>query len=457
LSLSLPYFRSRRYLSGVDWLMGAMDYLALRTTGIGSLSQAVLEVDGAIPEGALVSALAQISDRFPLVHGRVARDCFNLAPFWMVPRRARRRTLAVKVVDLPEGAEVEARRLLEDHANRRLNSRFEHLRFLLVHIGASKSMLGMVFDHKLQDAFGAESFLRLIDQTWQGRLAEIAPQVKTTEPAHLDHWMRRFRAGKAVNQRLSELAKRDIAALQMGPPTGAGRVKFLHDKLSAEETEGIRRRAGEETGVPILLPSTAARAVIAMKEAIPNPPLPGSQHLVFTSASTRTAGQEWEGIFFNQLSFLLFSVPEDAPQNASPVAMMLRDEFFDQIRKGMTAAMQDATMLMRICPHWIGSRMMKTFFKGRLCSLYFACLQSSGFAQNTFMGLPVADLIHTPTAFAPPGLNLCMTFFGDHFNLVLSYVEGVMKDEEAVAMMACFKSLLCAPSVPRVSSVFNPC
>jgi hypothetical protein len=196
--------------------------------------------------------------------------------------------------------------------------------------------------------------------------------------------------------------------------------------------------------MPILLPSTAARAVMAMEQAIPSPPLAGTQHLIFTSGSTRVAGQDWEGIFFNQLSFLLFAVPQEAPRIPAGLAAMLRDEFFDQMRKGMPAALQDATALMRICPHWLGSRMMKMFFKGRLCSLYFACLQNSGFSQNTFMGLPATDLIHTPTAFAPPGLNLCMTFFGDRFSLVLSYVEGVMKDEEAAQMMTVFKQLLIA-------------
>jgi hypothetical protein len=442
LNLSLPYFRSRRYLSGVDWLMGAMDYLAIRTTGIGSLSQAILEVDRKILEADLQSALDQIAARFPLVNGRVARDCFNLAPFWKVPRNTRLKSLSLLVITLPAGAEAQAEIALNEHANTPLKSRWQHLRFLLVHLGDNRSRLGMVFDHKLLDAFGAESFLRLIDQAWQGKLDEIAPRVKTTEPAQLDHWMRRFRSGRTLNERLFKLAERDIAALQM-PPAGTSRtVRFLHEKLTAEETERVRQRATEECGMPILLPSTAARAVLAMKQAIPSPPLPGTQHLVFTSASTRSPGQEWEGLFFNQLSFLLFSVTQEMPESAGPLAILLRDEFFDQMRQGIPAALQDATALMRICPHWLGSRLMKLVFKGRLCSLYFACLRDTGFSQKTFMDLPVTDLIHTPTAFAPPGLNLCMTYFDDHFNLVLSYLEGALKDSEAREMMRGFKSLL---------------
>jgi hypothetical protein len=39
-------------------------------------------------------------------------------------------------------------------------------------------------------------------------------------------------------------------------------------------------------------------------------------------------------------------------------------------------------------------------------------------------------------------MNLCMTTFGDRFNLVLSYLDGVLEDSAAAAMMGHFKSLL---------------
>ena len=71
------------------------------------------------------------------------------------------------------------------------------MRFLLIRQGAGRSRLGMVFDHRMLDAWGAEAFLRLLDETWRGRLEEIAPQIRQTEPAHLDHWGRRFEGGRA--------------------------------------------------------------------------------------------------------------------------------------------------------------------------------------------------------------------------------------------------------------------
>jgi hypothetical protein len=442
LSFSIPYSRRRRYLTGIDWLMGGMHHSALRFTGVGALSQAILDLDGSLPETPLRSALDQISARLPILHGRVARDWLNLAPYWKLPRRAGGNPISLRVVDLPSDAAAEAQRLLADHVNQPLAPPSDHLSFLLIRLGNQRSRLGMVFDHRLFDAIGAESFLRLIDQTWQGNLDQIAPKVKLTEPAHLDHWSRRFRSGKLLNAGLLKLAEREVCALKMPAAESSPRVRFCHASLTIEQTERFRQRAAAECGMPILLPSAAARAVLSLQHAIPIMPLPGQQYLVFTSASTRAAGQEWESLFFNHLSFLPFSIDVDPPQSPTALVLKLRDQLFEQMRQGIPAALQDASALVRICPHWLGSRSMGRMFKGRLCSFYFACLRETGFPERTFLGLPAVDLIHTPTAFAPPGMNLCMTTFGDRFNLVLSYLDGVLEDSAAAAMMGHFKSLL---------------
>jgi hypothetical protein len=419
-----------------------MHHSALRVTGIGALSQAILDLEGSLPQAALRSALDQISARLPILHGRVARDWLNLAPYWRTPQRAAGGSIPLRIVDLPSDATAEAQRLLFEHVNHRLASPSEHLSFLLIRLGNQRSRLGMVFDHRLFDAIGAESFLRLIDQTWQGNLDQIAAQIKLTEPAHLDHWSRRFRSGRALNAGLLKLGERDVCALKMPAAGSSPRVRFCHESLTVEQTEQFQQRAAAETGMPIILPSTAARAVLAMKHAVPTMPLPGGQYLIFTTASTRAAGQEWESLLFNHVSFLPFSLDAELPQLPVPLALKLRDELFEQMRQGIPAAVQDASALVRICPHWLGSRLMGRMFKGRLCSFYFACLRETGFTQETFLGLPALDLIHTPTAFAPPGVNLCMTTFAGRFNLVLSYLDGVMEDSAATAMMRRFKSLL---------------
>lgn len=443
MSLSLPYFRNRRYLTGIDWIIGGLHSSARKSTGVGSFSQAILDVNGRLDDSIIRRSLDQISARLRIIHGRVARDWMNIAPYWKIPKAGTTTPIRLRVVDLPAGSHCDAEKALADHVNAPFESESQHLRVMLVRIGNEQSRLGLVFDHRLLDATGAEAFLQLIDETAQGRLEEFAGKMKQTEPAHLDHWLRRFSSGRRLNKLLYKLNEQDVCGLQI-PPKGAARVKFVHDSLTPEETAAFSVRAGEEIGMPIILPSATARATLAMRTVFPETPLPGTQYMLSTSANARPQGQLWESFFFNQFSFLMFSVPKDAPNDMPTVAGMMRDQFFDQMRENIPAAMADAAVLWRIFPPWLVAALTRFLFKGRMCSLYFACLRETGFTGDTFLGLPATNIIHTPLAFSPPGLNLCMTYFGGRFNLVLSYLEGAMTDDEAKRMMTTFKASLVA-------------
>jgi len=424
---------------------------ARRNNGAGSYSQAVLDVEGILSEAALRTILDQIADRFPLIHGRIARDCLNLAPFWKVKRGSASSQIPLRIVDLAVDQADRSEALLADHVNAPFHSQSEHLRFLLIRIGAQQSRLGMVFDHRLLDAFGSEMFFRLIDQAWQGKLDDISPRVKQTEPAHLDHWKRRFESGRTLNRLLHRLSTLEICALQM-PPKGKFRpMRMLHESLSREETIALNKKAGEEIGVPILLPSAAARAIHAMREVLSGISLPGGQYLIFTSANIRVPGQEWEKLFFNHFSLLPLSVETQPAAGIKEMAVALRNQFFAQMKEKIPFVMQDASALGRICPFWIGSRLLRLVAKGRMCSFYFACLKDNGYSNDTFMGQRVLNLFHQPLVFSPPGLNICMTEFRGRFNLVISYMQDVIDDDAAKLLMQEFKSVLVQPASEPVS------
>lgn len=437
MSFSLPYSRTRRYLTGIDWIVGALDYSARSAIGLGGFSQTIIEVEGVINQNDLRGALDQISAGIPLVHGRVARDWINLAPYW---KPAHNGEIPLRVVDLPIDRGAEAEGLFDDHINRPFESRWQHLRCLLVRIGSARSRIGLVFDHRLLDAFGAEGIFRLMDLAWKGRIEDVLSGIKMTEPAHLDHWQRRLKSGKALNQYLYGLNQKSVSGLNMPRAGLRRRIRFIHEPLTAEESAVLPERAADEIGMPIILPSAAARAIHAMRQVVPSPPQPGEQFLVFTSATNRLPGQEWEKLLFNHFSLMAFS--QTNPRPAAELAVELRDQFFEQMRNQIPFVMEDAGALGRICPHWIGSRLMGSLFGGRFCTFYFACLRETGFPGETFMGLRVVNLIHKPIAFSPPGLNICMTWFGGHFNVVISYVEGVLSDCDARNLMRIFKSSL---------------
>lgn len=452
MSLTLPYSRSRRYLTGIDWFISALAHQSTRRNNrVACYSQTVLDVDGALSETAIRGTLDQISDRFRVIHGRIARDWLNLAPFWKMTPPPKDAVIPLRVVDLPEEREDHAEVLFSEHAAVPFDSPSRHLRFLLVRIGQRRSRLGMVFDHSLLDAFGAEMFFWLIDEAFKGHLGEISRRVRQTESAHLDHWMRRFRSGRTINRLLIRLGKQDTIALTIPRAGTIRRLRVLQESLSREESIRLRQWAGEEIGVPLLLPSAAARAILAMRRVFSGTFLPGSQFLVFTSANLRAPGQQWESLFFNHFSLLPLTLAVEPTTGVKEMAIVLRNQFFERMKDKIPWAMQDATMLGRIVPLWIASRLLRLVAKGRGCSFYFACIRDTGFSPESFMGLPTRQLVHQPLVFTPPGLNICMTEFRGTFNLVISYLEGVVDDSSAAQLMAAFKSLLLEPQCEPAS------
>jgi hypothetical protein len=426
----------------MDWLVGTMAHSARTNYGGGGFSQSVLDFDGVLSEQALRMVLNQISNRFPLIHGRVARDWTNLAPYWKVSPPSQNSAIPLRSVDLSADEFDRSEQLFAEHANAPIDFQRQHLRFLLVGLGQSRSRLGMMFDHRLFDAFGADMFLRLIDLTWQGRLDEVLPCVQQTEPAHLDHWKRRFESGRTLNRMLIRLSEQPVCSLGM-PPNGSFRpIVFLHDRLTLDESARFTKKAGEEISLPVILPSATARAILAMRETFADNPLPGSQYLVFTSGSLRTPGREWESLLFNRFSIMPFSLEAQAPLSPKQAAIALRDQLFEHMKQQTPFVTDDASALGRICPLWIGIKLLRIIAKGRMCSFYFACLREKGFSEESFMGQAVVDLTHKPLVFSPPGLNLCMTNFRDRFNLVISYLEGVIDDATAGRLMQHFKASL---------------
>jgi hypothetical protein len=179
-----------------------------------------------------------------------------------------------------------------------------------------------------------------------------------------------------------------------------------------------------------------------MHATVLRPAMSGTQYTVFTSAGSRNPATAWRELFFNHFSILPFSAPRSLLDRTSDLAKHVRDAFYQLMRDDIGSAMSDATTLARFIPRRLSPWLMKYPFAGRLCTLYFACLRETGFTLPTFLGAPVRNLYHKPLAFAPPGVNLCMTQFGGAFNLVLSYVDGVMDDDDARKMIAHFKASL---------------
>ena len=81
MNVSLPFSRKKRYLTGSDWIITALDYMSKKATGIGNASQIVLELQDVFPIDRFREAFTSFARLFPILRGYSSRD-MTLAPYW---------------------------------------------------------------------------------------------------------------------------------------------------------------------------------------------------------------------------------------------------------------------------------------------------------------------------------------------------------------------------------------
>lgn len=428
MKVRVPYSKTKRYLSGIDWVIGALDHMSHRVTGGSNASQIVLELLGTFDDRRFRAAMAEFVRLFPTLGGHPARD-WNLAPYWRMPRRGR--PVAVRV-ETQTVSEPELLAALEKSVNSPFVRRGEHLVFRVFQVSNTRRFLAMHFDHRLFDAEGAESFLDLFQRWYAGedcraRLAGLA----LTEPAHLSDWMRKFEAGKQLVRLLRSFAQTTLAVLpRPAPLTGRG-FKFSILEFDEEATLAVTERANREAGFLMFMPYALATAIQALDRTFKARRVPGRDYIISVSVGLRTPETVAAQLFFNHLSFLLFRIPAEMAGDRGRVLEQLRVQMYEQVKSGFPRALAEASLLMRIVPASILSHVLLWPLRGEFASLGFSCVGKGGYTLPGFMEAEVDNLFHMPLVPVPPGLGFVVNRFGNRMNAVLSYVDGMLTDEDA--------------------------
>jgi hypothetical protein len=428
MKVRLPYSKTRRYLRGMDWIVGTLDHMSRRQTGGSNDSQIVLELAGPFDDAQFRSAVDDFVRLFPVLGGRPARD-WNLAPYWKMPPRERTIPVSVEVA-------VTAERDLSAALERSVNTRFakptEHLAFRVFHAGESSHFLAVHFDHRIFDAEGAEAFLDLLQRWHKGedcraRLAEI----QLAEPAHLSEWQRKFEAGKQLVRLLLSFSKTTLRVLPRPSPLRGRGFRFKVIAFDEAATRAVTERAYREAGFLMFMPYALASAIQVLDATFKARSVPGQDYLVSVSVGLRTPKTAGARLFFNHLSFLFFHIPSAMAGDRNQVLAAIRAQMYEQVKAAFPAALDEASMLMRILPHGMLSRILLRPRRGEVASFGFSCVGRGGYTHRDFMGAGVMNLIHMPMVPIPPGVGFVVNQFGPRMNAVLSYVDGLLSDEEA--------------------------
>lgn len=413
----------RRYLNGMDWVIHSLDYDLRQKTGCGNISQVVLELENRPDEEALQNGIAALARQFPLVCGKTGRD-YNLCPCWKTGRRHKTLPLELNVCARPD-----AFNLLAEIGNRPFRDKREHLTFNLVY-GQDVTYFSMVFDHRLLDAYGAEIFLTTL------QTGNFPGEVDLFEPAHLNRWPEKFRAGQNVNRALRHFAEKGYCLLAPGITRWKNRVKFRTICFSEPDSRHIIEAAEQKAGYLMFMPYVLTLCLQGIGRIFKERGCERGDYVIPVSIDTREADAPHQKMFFNHFSFLFFRFSPAELASSTQLLQSAKRQMYEQTKNGLSEDLRSASFLLRIAPLPLLGRLLKP---PNSCS--FACINRTCDIQ-TFYGSRVQNLFHLPRVPLPPGIGLFINRFQQKINLTITCYDNILSDSEADALVSDLKFLL---------------
>lgn len=434
----MGFFSSnRRYLTGMDWMVRALDHASKRETGVGNVSQVVLELAGRLDETRLREQIRGFVAATPVLGG-ITRRAWHLAPYWAIPKTAPEENGELHVIDIPEDRD---RATVFEKLSRIVNEPFDHarhhVRFSLI-IQGEKSFFALQFDHRLLDARGAEMLLQALHQfTGEGLTV-------SGTSAHLNQWMKKFTAGRHVNRTFLGLKGDQPSAILPPLPrmTGAVRpVEYRFLNYTPQVTQQIADLADDRAGFLMMTPFLLGAATQAFHAVFENKGLLGDYVVSVNMDGRAIAGAEDE-VFFNYVAFLFFKFLRRDADDLPGLWQTAAEQLMENTRHKRSADFADMSLLMRILPVSILNRLMRRLCHGAETSFAFSYIAESGYKATDFMGLKVLNLHHMPRIPPAPGIGMFFTAFHGRLNVVLSSLSGLLTPAERDDIMTALDSIV---------------
>ncbi len=396
-----------------------------KTTCAGNMSQVVLVLDSAIKHSELHSRLMRFINEFPAVYGGIHRD-INLCPYWRIPKKAEENLNFTSYNCSNEG---DMRTLLGECINKPFKDDSEHLAFHFINIENQKSCLAMTFDHRLFDARGAETFLKLFQQHRENNNdPAISSGIPFTAPAHLSGWLKKFLAGRNVNRKIIAMSKTPPEILPI--PSGRNkRFKFRLISFNQQETQTIYDNAYKKAGYLMEMPFLLAVVMQAMHELFRKREMTADSYLASVTIDMRTGEDIKQELFFNHVSYLFFQAQSEIMSNQRELINSIKMQMYEQVKAGIPRDIMEASHLTRIAPLPFLKKIIDIQLKGKIATFIFSHVSKNPLSPD-IMGTRIENVFHMPRVSVPPGLGFFSNYFNGRLNLVISYLDGLISNEE---------------------------
>jgi hypothetical protein len=442
--MRLPSSLKKRYLNGADWCLRALAVGTKLKTNRRLVFGVSVFLEGSPDANRLKSSYILFCQQFPVLRGRDAR-CWCLAPYWNYS--------GTKVPRVPEEIRVGSGALqgyesaadFTQYVEQALNkyAAIDGWRVALDVVqtsDASKSMLVFLFDHCLFDAKGADAFIQLFLQHFNGVEMSIPESEKLPRAdAQLDDWGSRFRSGRDANRCIRQLMNAETANLPLPSDLTKRPIRIREICFTPEEAKRIQARAFEVAGYLMFAPYALATAVSAFYPVFARVLKGNFDFVVSTSTDKQRAAARKHHVFFNDLSFLFFQFPMSQAADRNALAVLLRNQLVQQARDGLPAVLEEGNLLMRIFPAKMLWQFIMKYYRNRMSSFAFTSLGEPQMNVSEVAGCRVLDYIHFPMIPTPPGLGLILCQHAGKLHAVLSCFEGVISGEDMDAVLARFR------------------
>ena len=422
----------KRYLTGIDWIVNSIDYINKAQSGIGNHSELVLELKTPPDSAALKEALDNFNRRFPLLTGYPTR-ALNLCPYWRIPQQLPYQPLRLETIKLSPEADYLAPLALQ--VNSPFRNRREHLIFMLVESG-QRAFLGMVFDHRLLDAKGAEAFLHCFQQFYENH---TPLQLSSSCPSHLNRWTQKLLAGRQVNRFLLRITRQaSLRTLPIDLKREPAKFRIIH--LDETKSQRLIKKAYAQAGYLMFLPYALAKTIQIMHKTFEANKIPGSKYLIPVPMDQRNIEEAHKESLFNHFSFFMFDIDASKVNDSNWLLAEIKKQMYDQVKAKLPEAILNGSYLFRIAPLAVTNFILKLMSKKSFASFAFSYL-SNTYQQSKLLGAAVQNIFHLPRTPKPPGIGVFFTQFENKLNISISYFEGLLSETQIDQIAADLEAL----------------
>jgi hypothetical protein len=303
------------------------------------------------------------------------------------------------------------------------------LRFLIIDGGpgcpGGRGFLVLSWFHPLMDPRGAQNMLRHLADLDRDRSPGGAPPVAAAPDP------RSLRERARLGRRTLDYMRTLTSAPPVSPGTGLttfGRARFWQGGFVPRRAPAGDTRATRDIGWRLAIVGQAMSA-LWQKRGLPDVPF-----LVPISVDLRPKGGEG-AIIGNWLAFHFARFTPSETADVAGLARSLRLQMAEAVRDGQIDANEVGMEFLRYRPLWMMPRSLPGRARGETFS--FNCADTGDFlpALTTMFGRRVVNAYHAPAVLPRPGIGVFFNRCAARNNLVVSWVEGAMSEDE-VAQIA---------------------